>query len=320
MTKNSNINGRAYEFAWINTLYKHLCKIRNTKIIYNSSYDTNKKAWELLNEDMQKIMVLSAESAIDSILEMEPLLLENPEDELSLVFQNDQKGIKGDVRDILLQRSDIEWEIGISCKHNHNAVKHSRISRKLDFGDKWFGIPCSKEYWDSVEPIFNQLENYKSMGMKWSEITNKEDSIYVPLLQSFIYEIKRSYELDNKLPKRMVEYLVGVNDYYKAISHDNKELTCIHTFNMHGTLNKVGKNKESTIKVPLVELPTKLIDIQFKDNKKNTVEMYLNNGWQLSFRIHNASSKVEPSLKFDIQFVGTPVTILTIKCIWNKRK
>ena len=45
--------------------------------------------------------------------------------------------------------------------------------------------------------------------------------------------------------------------------------------------------------------------------------MYLNNGWQLSFRIHNASTKVEPSLKFDVQFIGMPVSILNIECKWS---
>ncbi|RPD37239.1 HaeIII family restriction endonuclease, partial [Candidatus Liberibacter solanacearum] len=30
-------------------------------------------------------------------------------------------------------------------------------------------------------------------------------------------------------------------------------------------------------------------------------------GWNISFRLHNASSKVEPSLKFDIQLVKTPI-------------
>jgi len=45
--------------------------------------------------------------------------------------------------------------------------------------------------------------------------------------------------------------------------------------------------------------------------------MYLNNGWQLSFRIHNASTIVEPSLKFDVQLIGMPVTILSIECQWG---
>jgi len=32
----------------------------------------------------------------------------------------------------------------------------------------------------------------------------------------------------------------------------------------------------------------------------------LNEGWQISFRIHNASSRIEASLKFDINLVSTP--------------
>lgn len=65
---------------------------------------------------------------------------------------------------------------------------------------------------------------------------------------------------------------------------------------MHGTLNKPCKNKISAITVPIVELPTRLVALEFKPDSDNTVEMYLDNGWQLSFRIYNASTKAEPSL------------------------
>ena len=34
--------------------------------------------------------------------------------------------------------------------------------------------------------------------------------------------------------------------------------------------------------------------------------MVLDAGWQLSFRIHNATSRIERSLKFDIQIIGQP--------------
>lgn len=43
----------------------------------------------------------------------------------------------------------------------------------------------------------------------------------------------------------------------------------------------------------------------------------MDGGWQFSFRIHNASTIVEPSLKFDIQIIGMPVTILTINSTWD---
>lgn len=317
MSWNSNINGRAYEFAWMEALYNALSSVRKTRILYNSSYDVNRRAWDSIDEDLKELMRLSAESAVQMILEMEPLMTEKTDDELILSFQNDQKGKMGDVRDILVSRPTIEWEIGLSCKHNHEAVKHSRLSHKLDFGNVWFGVPCSKYYWNRVTPIFNRLQSYKEKGMKWSDLHDKNESVYMPLLKEFIAEINRAYSSNPELPKKMVEYLVGVDDYYKTISHNNKRLTVVRTFNMHGSLNKHSDNRVSSITVPLVELPTKLIDIQFKDGSKNRVEMYLNNGWQLSFRIHNASTKVEPSLKFDIQFIGMPVTVLNIECRWN---
>ena len=165
--------------------------------------------------------------------------------------------------------------------------------------------------------IFDRLKAEKSKGSKWSSLADKESSVYIPLLQAFIDEIIRAYQTDPTMPQKMVEYLIGTNDYHKAVSHDRKHLTMVHTFNTHGTLNLPSSQKTSSISVPIVELPTELVAIKFKTGSNTTVEMYLNNGWQLSFRIHNASTKVEPSLKFDIQFIGMPITILSIECHWN---
>lgn len=33
--------------------------------------------------------------------------------------------------------------------------------------------------------------------------------------------------------------------------------------------------------------------------------------------IHNASTIVEPSQKFDIQFLGVPANIITVNCMWK---
>lgn len=316
MSAKSNDQGRAYEYAWINILYKALHKIRNTRIVNNSSLDANKRAWMVMSKEMQELLEMSANSAVNTILELEPLMSED-DDELLLEFQQDGAGIGGDVRDIIVRRNNIRWEIGLSIKHNHEAIKHSRLSHRLDFGNKWFGIPCSNEYWDAIKPIFDRLKNEKSNGSKWSEIDDKDGSVYVPLLQAFMDEVNRAYASDADLPRKMIEYLIGTSDYYKVVSHDKKHLTLIHTFNIHGTLNKPSKIRVSAITVPIVELPTELIALKFKNHSTDTVEMYLNNGWQLSFRIHNASTKVEPSLKFDVQFIGMPVSILNIECKWK---
>ena len=47
------------------------------------------------------------------------------------------------------------------------------------------------------------------------------------------------------------------------------------------------------------------------------MNIYLDEGWQFSFRIHNASTYVENSLKFDIQIVWMPTSIISIESKWN---
>lgn len=313
----SNDQGRAYEYAWMQTLYKTLSELRKTRIEKNFSLVANEKAWLRMDEETQDLFMFSASAAIDMILELEPRLSETDKDELTIEFQKDVKGVAGDVRDIVIKREDIEWEIGLSIKHKHEDAKHSRLSHKLDFGKAWFGIPCSQEYWETVSPIFDRLKAGKANGEKWSEFPNKETEVYIPILKAFMNEINRSYSIDKDLPQKLLEYLIGVEDYYKIVSRDNKHLTLIYTFNVHGNLNKPSKVKVSAITVPIVELPTELVALKMKKDSDNTAEMYLNNGWQLSFRIHSADSKVEPSLKFAIKFEGMPPTVLHMECKWN---
>lgn len=318
MSTKSNDQGRAYEYVWINALYNALNPIRDTSIVLNSSLEANKKAWSAIDRETQDLFNLSANATVDTILELEPRMTENDGDNLLLEFQQDRAGIDGDVRDIVIKRNSIEWEVGLSIKHNHDAIKHCRLSYRLDFGREWFNMPCSPQYWETVKPIFDRLADEKRNRVNWSELPDKEISVYIPLLNAFIDEVNRANTVDPSVPRKMIEYLIGTNDYYKVVSRDSQRLTLIHTFNIHGTLNKASRVKVSAIAVPIIELPTELVALRFKTGSSNTVEMYLNNGWQLSFRIHNASTKVEPSLKFDVQFIGMPATVLNIECIWHQ--
>ena len=189
-----------------------------------------------MDEEMQQTFMISAESAIDTVLEMEPKMSEGSSDELTLEFQKDGAGVNGDVRDIVIRREDIEWEIGLSIKHNHDAVKHSRLSHKLDFGKEWFDMPCSDAYWDAVQPIFDMLKNEKDNGSRWSEINDKDEVVYVPLLHAFMDEVNRAYKEDKNMPRKMIEYLIGIEDYYKVVSRDSKRLTIIPVSYTHLTL------------------------------------------------------------------------------------
>lgn len=318
MSKKSIVQGKAYEYAVMEALNEKLSSIRCTRIIKNSSFENNRKKWNELPEEGKRIYAISAKAVVNTLLELEPRIAEDEGDELSLEFRKDKEGKTGDVRDIVIRRDKIQWEIGLSAKHNHEAIKHSRLSYKLDFGKEWFASPCSKAYWDAIRPIFDRLQKEKDAGRNWRDMSDKVEAVYIPLLNAFVNEIKRANAEDTEMPRKMVQYLIGAEDYYKVISHDKERLTVIRTFNMHKTLNKRGKRLVSKVTVPEIDLPTEMLVARIKPGSDNTAEMYLNNGWQLSFRIHNASSKAEPSLKFDIQFVGMPLSILSINCQWSK--
>ncbi|MDE6200601.1 MAG: HaeIII family restriction endonuclease [Clostridiales bacterium] len=317
MSEQSNNQGRAYEYICITTLYNEISKLRSVEIVHNSAYSAAFHAWSLIAETLQNVLTESAESVVSTIFDMEPMIVEQSDDLLKLQIQTDKEGKDGDVRDIVISRKDVQWEIGLSIKHNHFAVKHSRLAKSLDFGHKWFGMPCSDKYWSDIKPIFEYLKTQKDSKKKWSDLPQKDKEVYVPLLQAFMDEIKRSNCLNFEVPKKMVEYLLGEFDFYKVISIDSKRITQIQTYNLHGKLNQPSKVLKPNRKVPIAYLPTRIVSLEFKPNSTNTVELYMDGGWQFSFRIHNASTKVETSLKFDIQIVGMPAAIISIDCKWN---
>ena len=319
MSDKSNNQGRAFEYICLITLEREIKKYRNVEIVSNSSFEAALTAWKSIDESLQTNLITSAESIIKTIFDLEPMIVEEDDDKVKLLIQPDAKGEVGDVRDIVAIRKERKWEIGFSVKHNHFAVKHSRLAKTLDFGERWYDKKCSEQYWNDVKPIFDYLSKEKDKGTTWRGLPNKDLDIYVPLLNAFVDEIKRTYKEYPELPKRMVEYLLGAFDFYKIISIDSDKLTKIQTFNMRGTLNQNSKKEEAKVKIPLVNLPTRLVDIQLKPGSTNKVELYLDNGWQFSFRIHNASTIVEPSLKFDIQIEGMPTSIISINCYWLEK-
>ncbi|MCR4774462.1 MAG: HaeIII family restriction endonuclease [Prevotella sp.] len=318
MSANSNNQGRAYEFICLHSIYDAIKSKRPAEIVNNSSYAAAELAWNTLSSDEKKMYELSAKSTIKTIFAMEPNIIEQTNDILKLYIQTDKRGEEADVRDIIIERSDIVWEIGLSIKHNHFAVKHSRLSKDIDFGEKWYGVKCSQQYWEDVNPVFALLNDGKKKGTYFRDMESKEDQVYVPLLNAFMKEVKVAIDKDDSVPRKLVEYLLSKYDFYKVISIDSERVTIIQSFNMYGTLNLPSKAKKPDMVVPKIELPTDLLYIGFKKSSKTTVLMSFDNGWQFSFRIHNAEEKVNTSLKFDIQIIGMPAEVnIKNNCNWD---
>lgn len=318
MSSQSNDQGRAYEYICLLTLETEIRKFRPATIDKNSSFYAAQRAWDSVSTQLQDNLTMGAEAAVQTIFDLEPLIVEDGDDELELFIQPDTKGEEGDVRDILIVRRGIRWEVGLSMKHNHFAVKHSRLSKALDFGKHWYGVSCSSQYWDDVKPIFLYLNEETRNNTKWRDLPDKENDVYIPLLTAFVNEVKRTNAMNRDIPRKMVEYLLGEYDFYKVISIDNKRMTQILSFNLRGTLNQASRSEKPKIDVPIANLPTRIVSLDFKPDSSNTVELYMDGGWQFSFRIHNAATLVEPSLKFDIQIIGMPATIISIDCTWSK--
>jgi len=238
------------------------------------------------------------------------------DDILQLELQKDTEGKIGDVRDVLIIRCLQKWEIGISAKVNNYAVKHSRLSDVLDFGKEWFNLNNTNEYFNEIKPIFNKLRKLKEKKIKWSELDNKKEEIYTPILNSFEREIRRLYQTHNeKIVKCLISYIVGQKDFYKVLKYKGK--VEIEAYNFHSSLNLPFENIKSKCQIFKTPLPTKLIDISHKNTTKpsdgyTTLIIKMDNNWELSFRLHNAKTLIEPSLKFDVRITSSPKTLFKL--------
>ncbi len=308
------INGKAFEYALFLELYERLNKITSVSITENEPYHNAKECFDSFVENEQDTFRITASAAINFLIDIEPRLSNgiSKEDVLVLEIVSDQAGQTGDVRDVLIIRSLQKWEIGISAKNNHRSVKHSRLSLNIDFGEKWLGVPCSQNYFDEIKPIFDMLANLKASdkSTKWTSIENMHQVVYIPILDAFRKELLRlNKENSSIVAENLVQYLIGNEDFYKVIK-GNKKVE-IQAYNLSGTLNLPFENIKPKARIPKLKLPSRLIEIVYQDNSTTTLLVSLNEGWQISFRIHNASSRVEPSLKFDINLVSAPHTLFT---------
>lgn len=311
--------GKAFEYACLNSLNLELSNHQEIVIEETSALGVARDFYNNANEETIEKMNLAANAAVRVILRLEPQL-QNPLDNipLYLTIQEDAAGIAGDVRDVLCIRRQNEWEIGLSCKHNHSAVKHSRLSPNIDFGQMWFGIPCSTQYFQEINPMFDELRELKSNKVLWRDIENKEERYYIPLLEAFMRELRRlDAENPGIIPGRLLSYLLGVNDFYKVITDDKRKVTKVQVYSLYGTLNRAAGRVRPQVKIPQLVMPQRFFDINFKPSSGNTINVVCDGGWTISMRIHNASSKVEPSLKFDVNLLGVPPTLYTHHEPWR---
>ena len=318
-------NGKAFEFACLieleNLVYNNN---GNPVIIIDKRYSDARAAFDRQPKSSIQNMRLAARAGMQYIMGCEPRLRFGHGLPVRLSLQEDKKGQDGDVRDVLCVRAELGWEIGISCKHNHEAVKHSRLSPTIDFGNIWLSSPCSPEYFRTINPIFDELAELQAKGALWRDIPEKSARIYKPVLQAFVNEIKHIDDQNpNLVASNLVRYLLGRRSFYKVMSHDRERTTSIQAFDFEQNLNQPGTDDRNRLVKPQlhtksVSLPKRMLSIGFRQGSNSTIEIQCEDGWVLSFRIHNASSFVEPSLKFDVQLEASPIRAQPVVLPWGK--
>lgn len=284
-------SGRAFEYGIAVSFSEYL----NAEVTDNPQIRLAKSSFDLCSQKEQEKIVRAAKEISLFLIAHDNRLIES---QCSISLQSDRTGQFGDVRDILIYNSELNDYVGVSAKNRHFAVKHSRLSDKINFGADWFGTSCSEKYFNIVIPIFNELRLKQREKVKWNSIPDKKQRYYLPVLNAFKEEISELFNNQTStLARGLLHYLLGRLDFYKIIK-ENGDVSAM-SFNINGSL-KWGSR---------LPLPTRIIEISLKPKSDTTLIMTFDNGWQISFRIHSASTLVEPSLKFDINIIGLPRTV-----------
>ena len=146
----------------------------------------------------------------------------------------------------------------------------------------------------------------------WADLgPAKTLDVYVPLLKAFRKEMLEITKTNPQASTNLLHYLIGRKPFYKVIKEDRNNIVVVKAFNIGGKLNQTVNGKKPVVKTDTVKLPTRIIELDFKENSDTTLMMILDEGWQISFRIHSASTYIENSLKFDIQLIGNPPILFT---------
>ena len=312
-------NGKAFEYSVAKAYFEHLStRGQNVNILQDRACAVGKSKYDLFAPTEKQKFDLASIQTINTISILEPGLLtqRSVNDVLEISLVPDSAGQAGDVRDVIFRRRHVKpfWEVGLSVKNNHDAVKHSRLSPTIDFGREWLGLNCTRQYFDETKVIFDQIGALRQADptATWASLgTYKATGIYKPILQAFRAEMIRLSSQNSTVPSGLLAYLIGRHPFYKVIKDDANHCVAVKAFNLNGLLNKSFNGVRPSHSVDRINFPTRIIEFDFVSGSDTTLMMILDHGWQISFRIHSATTLLEKSLKFDINLIGNPPILFT---------
>jgi len=290
---NQVTNGKAFEWS----MARELSNALGVDILPDISAENAEECFGLIGRALRERFEMAADRAVSHVLSLESETLTRRKANLVRI-QSDGQGVIGDVRDIVVEFS--QFDLGFSCKTNHEAFKHPRLGKRnkgSDWVSKWGINPegCSSEYWETVTPIFDELSSARQAY--WRDEKDLHDRAYNTILDAWSTELEKQLGADDKgRIARLVQYLIGRHDFYKVICRKGE--VDIQAYNLDGGLA-----------TKRTKLPDRLIGIEHSDAGQYSRTVRMNEGFTFNFRIHSAESLIKPSMKFDITGDGLPTTI-----------
>jgi len=309
MTENvSNLHGRSFEYA----ITEELCKLPGATLSLRARGDQERDGahFRQLSSELAEHLKIGARCVVRNLYRILPCGVELKDVTIDRLPDTAGMADQRDVTDIQLSFPNYAYPLNLSVKNNHFALKHQRPSALM----QQLGIKKrsqdDNEYRTGLREVyatFNQeaRDFYKQeTGEALSRNTNFRDltaydegfidnHLYNPVCDFVCQTLQR--ELANPVMcQHYFYFLVGNTNFYKLILLNDRVV--VEKFN----------------EVPAPASCT----VQRKSH--SYILLFFDNGWQLSLRLHTASSAIgnTPSLKFDTQLyeledIGVGFTIPT---------
>lgn len=223
----------------------------------------------------------------------------------------DSSGVSGDPTDLRLSikgKSNVVELKNISIKHNHNALKHQRLPRLPD--------QCGVINANLKKEFNNNMKNV------WTEFLKKSNKIN-PKFTKFneLKKVKIDF-IDNNLYYPLIRLVI---DFLDKHANNSQNASTFFSF-LTGNFNfyTIKDEKEFILIKHFIDIPSpKRFKIKYPYRSINTFLLKFDNGWELTFRLHTASSafiknnKLNASTKFDVLCINLDNVIKIDKIIKN---
>lgn len=282
----SNDMGRSYEFALCNQIKRNFINVTLTERA-EAEQERDNHHFDDLDLYTQNEYIKSAELICSNWLTDKI----NCQEEYTLDRLPDRAGVSGDVTDIRIESNN--EQINISLKHNHDALKHPRLTRLPSWvckndDDSYYSMHdlIWDRFFDAAYKLNPDATLFKDITSIDADFIN--NNLYNPFC-SFITDYLSENTHTPKAVQNMFAFLVGTYNFYKII--DRTDHISIQDF-----INIPAPNSVEVFQI-----------------NQSHIGMIFDNGVELDLRLHTASSRLIRSVKFDVRGTFDNIKSLIIK-------